>query len=163
MPIRTKKEIGENIRSMRKRNHMTLQELADRVTELTGELCTVSRISKWEHGINEPSLRDAGILADALNCSVFAFLGTGNTSENGDAWLTAEERQIMLFGVSKWTGNIHAAINALNLYMTLPPDRRSDVINVMLSEYEHAQEDDTLMPTDVPVNKKYIMHHWLKL
>lgn len=161
MPNRTVNEIGHAVRAMRDRRCMTQKELADKMTVLSGEVYTSSHISKWERGEHQLTMHDAGILADALDCSLVAFLSSSAAGQ--DDWLTAEERDIMLYGVSEWVGDIHAAIHLLNMYMTLPPDRRSFIINALLAEYEQANKACELIEGTVPVNKSFIVKMWREL
>lgn len=163
MPIRTKSEIGLNIRLNREREHMTLRELADRMSDISGDLYSGNQISKWERGLHEPTLRDAGILSDALGCSLIAFLIGDDDNGNAPDWLSDVERQIMLYGVTKWSGNIHPTIHLMNLYMHLPPDRRAEVVNGCLWEFDQAQRHGELLPTSVPVDRDLITEYAQKL
>ena len=161
MPNRTIYEIGNAIKTMRERRHMTQSELAERMCELTGGLYTGNQIGKWERGVHQITFRDAGVLSDALDCSLFAFMSV--SEDRQDEWLTSEERKIMLYGVSKWDGDIHSAIHILNMYMCLPAYRRSDVVNACISEYEQALRNNEVTEGTVPVNKSLIMKSWRKL
>lgn len=71
----TAKELGNNIRNYRMRRGLSQGALAER-------LCvTPQSVSKWERGTAVPSLDSLCLLAQTLNVSADALLGTQNSTE----------------------------------------------------------------------------------
>lgn len=61
--------IGARIRSMRKLNHLTQKQLADKIN------VSSQVISNWERGYTNPDHEDVAMLARVLNCSADYLLG----------------------------------------------------------------------------------------
>ena len=53
-----------NLRVIRVKRHMSLQELADRIGS------TATEISRWELGRVDPSLKNLRKLSEVLNCTI---------------------------------------------------------------------------------------------
>lgn len=69
------KELGNNIRNYRRRKGLSQGTLAER-------LCvTPQSVSKWEHGTAMPGLDSLCMMAQILNVSTDALLGTQNSTE----------------------------------------------------------------------------------
>ncbi|WP_295764134.1 helix-turn-helix domain-containing protein [uncultured Oscillibacter sp.] len=61
-----------NIRLLRVQNDMTMKELAERVG------VKHPAVFKWEHGLNEPSWKNARKLADVFDVSIDYLMGRGS-------------------------------------------------------------------------------------
>jgi transcriptional regulator with XRE-family HTH domain len=69
------KQIGEDIRALRKARRMTLQALADAVGRSLGWL------SQIERGQTQPSVRDLGLIAETLGISISFFFRSASRDE----------------------------------------------------------------------------------
>lgn len=58
IPVVNKEKIGENIRQLRKKHGLTMQDLSDKL-----EFGHVQNVFKWEHGINMPSIDNLVVLS----------------------------------------------------------------------------------------------------
>lgn len=67
---------GRNLRRMRERCGMSQQQLADRITEMTGEYFNPNRLSNWETDVTK-TVSDVALrqLCPALGCSADSLLG----------------------------------------------------------------------------------------
>lgn len=72
---RMSKQIGEDIRALRKARGMTLKQLATRVGRSLGWL------SQIERGHTAPSVRDLGLIADTLGISISVFFRSASRAE----------------------------------------------------------------------------------
>jgi transcriptional regulator with XRE-family HTH domain len=69
------KQIGEDIRALRKARRMTLQALADAVGRSLGWL------SQIERGQTQPSVRDLGLIAETFGISISFFFRSASRDE----------------------------------------------------------------------------------
>ena len=159
-------EIGANIRSIRKRRRLTLQQTADMMEE-AGSPCSESQLSKWESGKQSISFQQAITLSSVLACSVNTLLRTDDEQEDRlhteVMTLPESEKDILLYAITKWDGDVHALIRFSALYMCLPPWRRSNCISAALSEYEQALSNREAIDAEVPIDMRYILRQWKHL
>ena len=64
--MRSREFNGERCREVREKRKLTLQELADLISDILGYPVTVSSVSKWELGHRSPNPKRFGALCQAL-------------------------------------------------------------------------------------------------
>jgi len=79
--------IGYQIKELRRRQHMTLEQLAEKIN------CSPSYLSRMERGASIPTIDRIGALCEALNCSVTELFGE---RESGARFVSAKARQVVV-------------------------------------------------------------------
>jgi len=79
--------IGYQIKELRRRQHMTLEQLATKIN------CSPSYLSRMERGASVPTIDRIGALCEALNCPVTELFGE---REVGGRFLGARDRQVVV-------------------------------------------------------------------
>lgn len=135
------KQIGANIRRVRKVRGLSMQDLSNYIAKITGEDISPSMIGMWERGDRRISGYYINILCKALGCTpnlIFpeydTITKTGIMQEFNA--LPDYEQQIMEYAATKWNGDMHALINFVGLYMQLSPEARSNVAFSTLCQYQ---------------------------
>ena len=82
-----KDSIGYQIKELRRRQHLTLEQLAAKIS------CSPSYLSRMERGASVPTLDRIGALCEALNCSVTELFGELAT---GGRFISAKDRQVVV-------------------------------------------------------------------
>ena len=78
--------IGYQIKELRRRQHMTLEQLAAKIN------CSPSYLSRMERGASVPTIDRIGALCEALNCPVTELFGE---VETGGRFLSSKDRQVV--------------------------------------------------------------------
>jgi transcriptional regulator with XRE-family HTH domain len=79
--------IGYQIKELRRRQHLTLEQLAEKIN------CSPSYLSRMERGASIPTIDRIGALCEALNCPVTELFGE---RESGGRFLGAKDRQVVV-------------------------------------------------------------------
>jgi transcriptional regulator with XRE-family HTH domain len=88
------KDVGYQIKELRRGRHMTLEQLAEKVN------CSPSYLSRMERGASIPTLDRIGALCGALDCSLNELFGE---ADSGGRVVTPEERQVVVSRDKKTT------------------------------------------------------------
>lgn len=72
------RQIGGRMRECRSAVNWTLQETAQRLSELVGTELPASRLSNWEHGIRIPKLWECLALAEVFGVERERFVDTSS-------------------------------------------------------------------------------------
>jgi len=79
--------IGYQIKELRRRQHMTLEQLAEKIN------CSPSYLSRMERGASIPTIDRIGALCEALNCPVTELFGE---QESGGRFVGSKDRQVVV-------------------------------------------------------------------
>ena len=79
--------IGYRINEFRRQQHLTLEQLSERIN------CSPSYLSRMERGASIPTIDRIGALCEALNCSVTELFGE---RESGGRLVSSQERQVVI-------------------------------------------------------------------
>lgn len=103
------KQIGQNIREIRKARGLTQDDLA--------RACNVSTrvLGCWERGETPITIQSAHALAEALGCTIdtISLSISGSCEERIAAAferMTPHEQQIVCYAIDTWTGDSHALL-----------------------------------------------------
>jgi transcriptional regulator with XRE-family HTH domain len=82
-----KEGVGYQIKELRRRQHMTLEQLAAKIN------CSPSYLSRMERGASVPTIDRIGALCEALNCPVTELFGERDV---GGRFLSSKDRQVVV-------------------------------------------------------------------
>lgn len=164
--------IGDNIRRARHRSGMTLTQLANRMAELGGRPVSGCTVGAWERNEKQIDARHIPYLAMALRCSISSLFEEGTIPaedlimdlalKEEYLQLTVAERRILIYAFLFWPGNIHALLQMLGLYVSLPPMARADVSFMSILRYTETDPSSRL-PGSPPVDLEYLEAEWERL
>lgn len=117
--------IGRNVRTFRKQNGFTQEELAGRIG------VTYQAVSKWENGTTAPDISLLPELAAVLGTSIDALLGYA-AEKKTSAWY--EER----YKDTEYYWGVKPSFMCLEVLRILPPDRPLRVLDVGCGEGKDA-------------------------
>ena len=114
-------KLSENIRNLRKLNHMTQEELAERLNVSLGV------VSKWERGASEPELSSLVAIAEVFKVSVDALIGYEMSDESPEMIIETVRRlknqmriteaiDVVSDALLKFPNNLKIVYNAAELF-----------------------------------------------
>ena len=67
--------------------------------------------------------------------------------------MSVNEKAIVHYGATQWTGDIHALLRANGMYMQMPPALRCDVVAILATMWDMGRKQGMLIdvPYDVSV------------
>ena len=162
--------IGGNLRKMRKSRGLTLNQLADRITYAGGRRFSACTISAWERSEKSIDAQYIPILASALDCSIASFYEERTPTPDEEIRsiimteeyesLSHNEQEIIYNAFTQWNGNIHALIQMVGIYISLPPASRSDISVMSIIKFEKTEEKTEFAKL---VDLDFINEEWLYL
>lgn len=168
------KQIGLNIRKIRKRRGLTMSQVADRYSIISGTAISSGLIGSWERSERRIFADQAFWLAKALQCHVAKIydMPVEDPAEDDEMLdrinvdvrsLPPEEQKILLMAAESWNGNTLALIQCVGLYMSLGKADRSDISFILLHLYRKALEEGRLVKDAPEVNVAFIEQQWNRL
>lgn len=152
-------QIGKNIRFFRKVKGITIKELADIVSEKSGQPVSGTSVGYWERGKKNISALQLHYVADALDIKEQTLynLGDFNGVEAEGSFAN------MLNFALQWKGNRKALVQFVRLYMCLNKKDRADVAGMGIEHYYTAKIYGKLEDNAPDIDIKYLENEWLKL
>lgn len=133
--------IGKRIREIRKEQNMTIRQLADAISEKSGESYSESMISMWESGKRRIYADQLWYICRVLKTNpthMFPVPIEHDVESTIDEVKSfrEEEYNIFLYMLTSWNGNVNALIQFIGLYMSLPKQLRQDIAGMGIHMYE---------------------------
>ena len=125
-------------------------------------------VSAWEHGAR---MMDAVQILNAskvLNCSIYGIydglfeVGTATRLSDELSHISDDDRMVIKHVVTHWTGDLHALIQCLGMYCSVPPSLRADIAGMCIHQYERAVESGIADRT-MELDTDYIENSWQKI
>lgn len=142
-------EIGINIRTIRKRNGMTLTELADKLAKVSEIVVTSAALGRWERG--EVILQAATVyyLAKALDCELYDLMPHDETTLDAQMIsmlnkMSNREKQTIIYAARRWDGDSRALMEFVRMYVSIPRDHRCDVSGLAINQVTHMVKDENI-------------------
>lgn len=85
------KDLANKIKDLRQSKHLTMDMFVDKMNESFHVEISKGTVSKWEQGLNEPSLRLAKYLCLFYGISLDSLLGLTENNEIEKAWELKEK------------------------------------------------------------------------
>lgn len=155
--------IGSGLRLVRHLRHMTMSELADRMTELGDESVSGRMIGAWERGENEITATHLVYLSRALECSLFVLFGLSSQNNTTEELLVEEirslskrEQEILLWLSTEWEGNKHPLIELALTYACMKPDDRAEASAFTIVQYKEALKRNAVPPRAIDPDIFYL-------
>lgn len=101
---------GEKLKSLRKQNGWTMEELANRLSDDSGRSIKKGRVSIWESGQNEPNFRVVQSIGSVFNVSIDYFKDNAGP-------------------LSKYVKDDRTKQELISIYNDLIPKRRINLLN----------------------------------
>lgn len=162
------RELGANIRELRKLRGYSLQELSDRIQAGCGAELSANLISMWERGERRITVSQLDCICRGLGCTP-NLLCPGCNAEpprrvlQEYTALSAGEKRILEYAALEWDGNTHALIQFCALYMALPRRLRESIAFVGISAFEKGRKENVILPDAPPVDVSYLESQWRHL
>lgn len=152
-------QIGKNIRFFRKVKGLTLRQLADAVSEMSGLPVSGTTVGYWERGeknISALHLHFAAVALDIKEQTLFDLGGFSGAEKQGHF-------VNMLNYALQWQGNRKALVAFVKLYMTLQKRDRADIVGMGISIYHRAKKAHRLDSEAPEIDISYLESEWAKL
>lgn len=167
----TEKQIGENIRRIRKLKGLTIEQLADKYSEVSGVPISSGTVGAWERAEKRISAMQLYYTAMALECPVERLYdqpGSVTDSKLERIFseyrsLSPEDQSILYIAAEKWQGNTKALIHSVGMYMSMTRKDRAEVAFLCLHQYGKAKEAGRLVPDAPDVDAELIEKEWIRL
>ncbi|MCQ2487552.1 MAG: helix-turn-helix domain-containing protein [Clostridia bacterium] len=161
-------QIGQNIRHQRRVRGMKIQDLSDEIYKVTGKRYSANLISMWERGDRRLSCEHLGHICKGLGCTpnlVFPGLtiDTSDVLVQEFAAVPLDEQIILEYALTQWTGDKHALIDFMNLYMSLPRIMRQELAQTGLVMYDRGVKAGVVDQHNPPVQVEHIETAWKTL
>lgn len=162
----TDSSIGENIKALRKHLGITQAELADRMSDLSGEMHSASTVSAWERGTRSIYALDAYFLAQALETSLESLYVYTRSRLNdvdvkafvaGIKALPMMDRRILEHMLVNWEGNRHVLFQLCAMVMGVDKRTQADMMGMAATLCK-----EKLLPTSV-IDIEAVDKEWEKL
>lgn len=156
--IPTQSDMGDNIRALRQLAGITQQQLADRFFELSGKPVSLSTVGAWERGERSILAVDLFPLAQALNTSLenlYMYKTISGFDYDVRAFVAAvkvippEDKHILQYFLTKWSGNRHVVFQLLAMVMTIEPRALGDMIGLAAVFYRQKRKNCNSVAVDL--------------
>lgn len=142
-------QIGENISTMRHLQGLTQQDIADTMTDKTGEHCSAAKVGTWERGTRSIEAIDLYYLAQTLHTSLES-LYVYNQAHFKDVdvqrfvaavkALPPDDMHILQYLLTQWHGNKHVILQLCAMLMSLDARSQSDMMGMAAMLFEQKAE-----------------------
>ena len=140
--IRVSHEICQNIARTRKKAHMSQQQLADKLTELTGENVSLYMVSSWEREIAEPRIGFMPHICHALCCTSYDLYPHSQTFSDRDMrfleavqHLSDRQKDILLYMLTDWDGDAETFWEFGLMYAVMDSQDRKYIADAGVEQY----------------------------
>ena len=161
--------IGNQIRVMRLIRGLTLDQLADKIAEVSDHVYTANAIGAWERGERIPSAEVLKVLCMALHCDVDSIVFPSNPYTDASqrvhsrlSHLSSRNIDTIDFLVSRWLGDMEQLLEFNRAYAVLPKHLRRKMIEFWFDLYTQALAEDSL-DKSVDVDAESIHRAMLRL
>lgn len=152
-------QLGKNIRFFRKVKGYTLKDLADKLSDMTGQSVSGTAIGFWERGeknLTAVQLHYLSVILGVKEQSLYD-LGGFNAVEDIGSF------NDMLHYAAAWNGNRKALVQLVRLYMCLAKKDRADIAGMGIHMYQNAKSLGRLEKNAPEIDITYLEDEWLKL
>lgn len=163
-----KQILGQNIKQARKRAGLSATELADKISELSGEDLSRRTIYAWERAERTISDVDLYYLAMALQCNIDWLFRTRDYLRTKDLMqriclMSRQDQEILRYAIVDWDGDFHALLQWNAKYMMMPEYIRAEAASSVILTYQLAKDKGVTVNTELDFDDEYLDKAWFKL
>lgn len=158
----TQRDVGVNLRMLRRSRGLTLKDVADRLSQITGEPISAGAVGNWERGERNMSAVDALAVAQVLKTPVESlfFFKDSNLADidiqrfiSSFKALAMDDKRVLAYMLSLWPGDPHVLISLCHMYMACSAHDQGDMCGMAALFYRRllaaGKIDEVLGPADL--------------
>ncbi|MCQ2299998.1 MAG: helix-turn-helix domain-containing protein [Bacteroidales bacterium] len=158
------REIGANIAIYRKRARITQQQLADALTDVTGDSISMHMVSAWERGKRDIPVSVFPALCRIIHCTSYELYPHVSQVTDRSAQLIAtidamsdDEKNDLFYLLCQWHGDRKAMLKLDVLHAVQSPAMRREPVKITLRNYmESCKSNDPALDRRAHVDYAYV-------
>ena len=132
----TQSDVGVNLRLLRQSRGLTLKDMADKLSLLTGDTISAGAVGYWERGERNMSASDVAACAQVLNTSIESlfFFKDSNLGDidirrfiSSFKALSMDDKRVLAYMLSLWPGDPHVLLSLCHMYMACSAHDQGDM------------------------------------